>query len=264
MAMHFSPVNGSSAASHVFPENQMSRNKLAAVASLILVLSSVSGPSRQAGAQDVKTQYFSMAPLDEYLIADRDAEIMLARSAAPTSISSNATVLVFEKSGYQTAVEGKNGFTCLVERAWMNPFDSPGFWNPKMRGPVCYNPAAVRTILPYTINRTKLVLSGLSRAQIRENLVAAIAKNELPMPEAGAMSYMMSKEGNLGVGVGPWCPHLMFHVPKIDQASWGANVEGSPVVVANKYVDVPEPQTIFMVPVSHWSDGTDGPHHAGG
>jgi hypothetical protein len=238
----------------------MSRNGLAAVASLILVLSSVSGASRQIWAQDAKTQYPSMAPLDQYLIADRNAEIALARSAAPPTISSEATVLAFGKSGYETAVEGKNGFTCLVERSWMNPFDSPGFWNPKMRGPICYNPAAVRTILPYTISRTKLVLAGLSKTQIRENTIATVAKNELPKPEVGAMSYMMSKAGNLGVGVGPWCPHLMFHVPKMDQASWGADLEGSPVVVANQYVDVPEPQTIFMVPVSHWSDGTPATH----
>jgi hypothetical protein len=203
-----------------------------------------------------------MAPLDQYLMADRNAEIALARSAAPPSISGDATVLVFKKSGYQTAVEGKNGFTCLVERSWMNPFDSPGFWNPGMQGPICYNPAAVRTILPYTINRTKLVLTGLSKAQIRTRTIAAVAKNELPMPEAGAMSYMMSKAGNLGVGVGPWCPHLMFHVPRTDQANWGADLEGSPVVVGHQYVDVPEPQTIFMVPVSHWSDGTAASHQA--
>jgi hypothetical protein len=227
---------------------------------LILVLSSVSGASRQTWAQDAKTQYPSMAPLDQYLMADRNAEIALARSAAPTSISRDATVLVFEKSGYQTAVEGKNGFTCLVERAWMSPFDSPEFWNPKMRGPICYNPAAVRTILPYTINRTRLALTGLSKAQIRENITAAaIAKNELPMPEAGAMSYMMSKAGNLGDSVGHWCPHLMFHVPKTDDASWGADLAGSPVLFNDQYRDVPEPETIFMVPVFHWSDGTAAP-----
>jgi hypothetical protein len=240
----------------------MTRNGLAATASLILVLSSVPGASRQTWAQDAKTQYPSMAPLDQYLMADRNAEIALARSAAPTSISGNATVLVFGKSGYETAVEGKNGFTCLVERSWMNPFDSPGFWNPKMRGPICYNPAAVRTILPYTLNRTRLVLTGLSGAQIRESVFAAVAKNELPRPEIGAMSYMMSKAGNLGVGVGPWCPHLMFHVPRTDEASWGADLEGSPVIVSNQYVDAPEPQTIFMVPVLHWSDGTAVSHQA--
>jgi len=157
----------------------MSRNGFAAVASLIFVLSCFSGVSRQAWSLDAKTQYPSMAPLDQYLMADRNAEIALALSAAPAPISRDATVLVFEKSGYQTAVEGKNGFTCLVERSWMSPFDSPEFWNPKMRGPICYNPAAVRTILPYTVNRTKLALTGLSKAQLRENITAAIAKNEL-------------------------------------------------------------------------------------
>jgi hypothetical protein len=188
----------------------MSRNRFATVASLILALSFVSGVSRQAWAGDAKTQYPTMARLDQYLMADRNAEIALSRSAAPTSISGDATVLVLEKSGYQTAVEGKNGFTCLVERSWRSPFDSPEFWNPKRRGPICYNPAAVRTILPYTVNRTRLALTGLSKAQMRENITNAIAKNELPMPEAGAMSYMMLKAGNLGDSVGHWCPHLMF------------------------------------------------------
>src|SRR5471032_884782 len=165
-----------------------------------------------APAQEAKSQYMAMAPIDRYLMADRSAEIALARSAAPEAISRDATVLVLGKNGYETAIEGKNGFTCLVERGWMSPFDSPDFWNPKLRGPVCYNPAAVRSILPYTINRTKLVLAGLSKAQMRENIIAAAAKNELPMPEAGAMSYMMSKAGNLGDAVGHWHPHLMFHV----------------------------------------------------
>ena len=240
----------------------MIRNGFAAVAPLILVLSSFSAALRPMWAQEVKAQYPGLAPLDQYLMANRNAEIALARSAAPTPISRDAMVLVLEKSGYQTAVEGKNGFTCLVERSWMSPFDSPEFWNPKMRGPICYNPAAVRTILPFTINRTRLVLSGLSKAQIRENIIAAIAKNELPMPEAGAMSYMMSKAGNLGDSVGNWCPHLMFHVPKTDAANWGADLAGSPVLFNDEYRDVPEPETILMVAVLRWSDGTAVAHKA--
>ena len=240
----------------------MKRNGFAAIAFLVFFLSSVFGASPQTRAQNAKAQYRSMAPLDQYLMADRNAEIALARSAAPTSISDDATVLVFEKSGYQTAVKGKNGFTCMVERAWMSPFDSPEFWNPKMRGPICYNPAAVRAILPYTMNRTRLVLTGLSKAQMRESIAAAIAKNELPTPEAGAMSYMMSKAGNLGDSVGHWCPHLMFHVPKTGESSWGADLAGSPVLFNDEYRDVPEPETIFMVRVFHWSDGTPAPPQA--
>jgi hypothetical protein len=225
----------------------------------VLTLVVIVSTAIQVRPQTQPKAYAQMAPVEQYLAKDRDAEIAMARSAAPESISHDATVLVLEKNGYETAVEGKNGFTCLVERSWMSPMDSPEFWNPKMRGPICYNPAAVRTILPYTINRTKLALSGSSLAQMRENITAAVARNELPMPEAGAMSYMLSKAGNLGDAVGHWHPHLMFSVPKADEGTWGADLEGSPVLYNNQYRDVPEPETIFMVAVTHWSDGSAAP-----
>ena len=209
-----------------------------------------------AQAEDAKTSYPAMAPIDQYLMADRSAEISLARSSAPEEISRNATVLVLGKNGYETAIEGTNRFVCIVERSWMSPFDSPEFWNPKMRGPICYNPPAVRSILPYTINRTKLVLAGLSKSQMEASIKSEVVKGELPVPESGAMSYMMAKDGFLGDSVGHWHPHLMFHVPKTDNASWGANVVCSPVVQNDEFRDVPEPETIFLVPVGRWSDGT--------
>jgi hypothetical protein len=209
-----------------------------------------------AHAQDAKPPYPAMASIDQYMMADRNAEISLARSAAPEEISRNATVLVLGKNGYETAVEGTNRFVCVVERSWMSPFDSPEFWNPKIRGPICYNPPAVRSILPYTINRTKMVFAGLSRQQMEDSIKASVAKGELPIPESGAMSYMMAKDGFLSDSAGHWHPHLMFHVPTTDNASWGANVICSPVVENDEYRDVPEPETIFMVPVGQWSDGT--------
>jgi hypothetical protein len=209
-----------------------------------------------AQTQAAKTPYPAMAPIDQYLMTDRSAEISLAQSAAPESISRDATVLVLGKQGYETAIVGKNGFTCLVERSWMSPFDSPDFWNPKLRGPVCYNPPAVLSILPYTIYRTKLVLAGLSKAQMKESIKGAVAKRELRIPQPGAMSYMMAKDGYLGDSVGHWHPHLMFHIPKTDGASWGANLPGSPVLLDDDHLDIPEPQTVFLVPVGRWSDGT--------
>jgi hypothetical protein len=84
----------------------------------------------QAQALDSKAQYPSMAPLDQYLMTDRNAEIALARSAAPESISRDAEVLVLGRHGYETAVKGKNGFVCIVERSWLDPFDDPQFWSP--------------------------------------------------------------------------------------------------------------------------------------
>ncbi len=214
-----------------------------------------------AQAQEPKAPYPNMAPLEQYLIADRDAEIALARSAAPPALSNDATVLVLEKDGYHSAVVGKNGFTCMVERGWMSPLDSTDFWNPRLRGPICYNLPAVRSILPYTILRTKLILSGLTKAQMVENIQASLAASSLPMPEPGAMSYMMSKNQYLGDDGGHWHPHLMFHLPRMGAASWGANLDGSPVVLDTDHHEGPEPETIFMVPVDHWSDGTSAMSH---
>jgi hypothetical protein len=201
--------------------------------------------------------YERTARLDEYLMPDLDAEIALARSAAPAAISDKATLLALKPQGYETAVDGTIGFTCLVERSWMSPFDSPEFWNPKIRGPVCYNPAASKSIFAYTLRRTKLVLAGHSKAQILDEIRVSAARKELPLPDAGAMSFMMSKDGYLNDAVHHWHSHLMFHVPKAAAASWGANLPGSPVVLDVR--EVPEPETIFLVPVAHWSDGTAAP-----
>ena len=202
--------------------------------------------------------YERMAPLAQYLMPP-GSEIALARSAAPAAISDKATVLTLDSQGYQTAIRGTNGFTCLVERSWMAPFASPDYWNPKIRGPVCYNPAASGSILAYTLRRTKLALAGDSKERILDELRAALARNELPSPEPGAMSFMMSKDGYLSDADGRWHSHLMFHVPKVAGASWGANLSGSPVVLDDH--EVPEPETVFLVPVSHWSDGTTPAPH---
>jgi hypothetical protein len=205
--------------------------------------------------------YARVAPLDQYLIGDRGAEIALARSAGPPAVSADATVLVLGRHGYETAVAGRNGFTCLVERSWMNPFDNPEFWNPKLRGPVCYNAAASRSVLTYTIYRTKLVLVGTAKTQLLEQIRAAVARKALAAPQIGAMSYMMSKHQYLSDTYRAWHSHVMFHLPKTDSASWGADLPGSPVVVDTAHTEVPEPQTIFMVPVGDWSDGTAAPMH---
>jgi len=235
----------------------MNQKTAKTIALAVLALFIVLGECRPGQAQDAKAQYTSMAPVDQYLMADRDAEIALAKSAAPAAISNDATVLVFEKDGYHTAIEGKNGFTCLLERPWMQPLDSTEYWNPKLRVPICYNPAAVRSILPYTIVTTKLLLSGMTKAQMVENIQAQVASGLLPMPEPGAMSYMMSKNQYFGDGAGRWRPHLMFHIPHVSATSWGANLDDSPVLFDTYHHDPgPEPETIFMVPVDHWSDGT--------
>ncbi len=210
-----------------------------------------------AQAQGTNAPYANMAPLDRYLIADRNAEITLAKSAAPKAISDNADVMVLERQGYKTAAKGTNGFVCMVERSWTAPFGDPEFWNPKIRGPICFNPPAARTYLPITISRTQLALAGKSETQMRDAVDSAFDKKELPALEAGTMCYMLSKQGYLGDQAGHFHPHLMFWAERTKPESWGAGTAGSPIIGKE---EIPGRLTIFIIPVGKWSDGTSDSH----
>jgi len=213
----------------------------------------VLGMACMAQAQSVKTPYPTMAPLDQYLIVDRNAEIALARSAAPESISRDAEIMVFGRHGYEIAVKGKNGFVCMVERSWAAGSDDPDFWNPKVRSPNCFNLAAARYNIALMKKKTELALAGRSAIQISKELNAAFDKKELPPLETGAICYMMSKQGYLNDGAGRWHPHLMFFVPLTEPETSGANLPGSPLIGVK---DSSNRMTIYMIRVAKRSDGT--------
>jgi len=205
-----------------------------------------------AAAQTDK--YPKMAPIEQYLMMDQGAEIALARSAAPESISRDAEILILGRHGFETAVRGKNGFLCIVERSWTSAPD-PDFWNPKVKTPICYNAAAARSVLSRNIKRTDLIFAGRTKAQTDEAIVAAVAEKELPAMEPGAMCYMMSKQGYGGDSTAHWPPHLMFYYSDTDPAIWGANLPGSPVMGMK---DTAERATTFVITLQRWSDGTEG------
>lgn len=197
-------------------------------------------------AHDTKSPYPSMAPIAQYRM-DRDAEIALARTAAPPSISRDAEILVLGQKNFETAVHGKNGFVCAVGRAFGGPLTNPEFWNPRNRSPICYNPAAARSLLPYALKQTGMALAGASKAQITDAIRTAVAKKELGAPEAGSMAYMMSKEAYLTDRGGHNLAHVMFELPRNgvlpDDPDFFVSWDPAPVIE-------------FNVPVGHWSDGT--------
>lgn len=213
----------------------------------------VLGTAYQAMGQAAATTYTKMAPVEQYLMADRDAEIALARSAAPASIARDAEVLVLGRHGFETAVKGKNGFVCFVGRGWTAAPD-PDFWNPKVRVAMCVNAPAARSYLVRVKKETEWGLAGRTQAQINASIPAALAKKELPAMESGAMCYMMGKEGYGGDSAPHWPSHLMFFYSDTDPAIWGANLPGSPVVAV---ADPVEKLTQFVVPVGRWADGTE-------
>jgi hypothetical protein len=202
-----------------------------------------------AAAQAPAKAYPAMARISAYFAADSNAEIALARTAAPASIARSADILVFGSRGYHRAVSGDNGFTCLVERSWNDAFDNPEFWNPSIRVPICFNAAATRSILPVYLARTAAVLVTHTLSAVR----AAAQRDTVPDPAPRSMAMMMSRHGYLADGVGAAGPHVMVFLPNTADSAWGANLAGSPIGATPG--DKPS-ITIFYLPVRQWSDGT--------
>ena len=224
--------------------------KMFSLVAVLLLAALVRADETKAG------RYPTMAPPEQYRMASAD-EVALARSAAPPSIATDAEVLVLGKRGYEVAVKGKNGFVCLVQRSWTAGFDDPQFWNPKLRGADCLNPAAVRSVLPQFLKRTESVLAGATRQQLVEQARAAFASHAFGPPEPGSFGFMLSKKGYVSDDAdGPWLPHVMLFVPHGQAASWGAGLEGSPILGTD---GSPIEPTVLFIPVRSWSDGTPAP-----
>jgi hypothetical protein len=242
------------------------REKSELTIGFVLVIALVCGVPNAAAQPD---KYPRMAAIGEYLM-EKNAEIQLARSAAPDSISRDATILVLGRQGYQTAVEGKNGFVCMVARSWMAAFDWPEFWNPKVRAADCMNPQAGRSIVPIALLRSRMAMAGRSKAEILSAIKAAFENGQLPKLESGAMDYMMSKSAYLTDEGDHNLPHLMFLTAGIDAKDWGSGAEGSPLMsVPYWFFSSKEPAEmkglppilVFLVGVANWSDGTPAGKH---
>ena len=169
-------------------------------------------------------------PLSEYMMA-QEAEVALARSAAPEKVSARATVKILTTSGYKVAAQGDNGFVCIVLRGWAAATSTTArerdlVYDAKIRAPHCFDPVASRTVLPLQELQAKLGLEGKGPDQIAEAVQAAYAKGELPKMEAVAFAYMFSADQDLGAGLGAWHPHMMVYTPNYENSTLGGNEEG--------------------------------------
>jgi hypothetical protein len=226
--------------------------KVVVFASLIIAAMFGFSSSQRMQAQD-KSAPSTMASIDPYL---------MARSAAPPSVAKDAAVMVLGRHGYETAVEGKNGFVCAVGRSWDLPKNNPAFWDPKIHGPICLSAPGARSFLPIYFKKTELAIAGRSNTQIEAAIIDGISKGELPTPEPGSMSYMLSKQGYLNAGIkGPWLPHVMFFVPEIDPKALGSDLGDD--VPLDAHEEKIGRYTTIDVPVSNWSDGTPSPLNGG-
>lgn len=201
--------------------------------------------------------------LAPYLIADRSAEIALARTAAPKNISDSATVLVMTRRGLVEAVHGSNGFTCFVLRSFSAGLQDPSFWNPAGRAPQCLNAPAVKSMLPEIRKRVEWILAGVTLTEIAARTARGYASREFPLPAPGAMAYMLSHEQHLADVNPHWMPHLMFYYDAtVVPSTFGAGGM-SAAVINGSAGDPHSPVLTLFIPVPRWSDGTPALPHAG-
>jgi len=200
-----------------------------------------------------------------YLIADRAAEVALARTAAPSAISGNATVLVLTRKGYTEAAQGTNGFTCLVMRSFAAAPGDPQFWDTHISAPHCFNPPAARTVLPAMLAQIDWALAGATPAELNARIKKAYAEKRFTMPADGAMAYMLSPQQHLSDEGDPhWMPHLMFYFDRaLKGATFGAGGFTAPVIDATG-ADPNSPVQVILIPIRTWSDGTPAAHGAPG
>lgn len=194
--------------------------------------------------------------LAPYLMPDRGAEIALARSAAPKHVADSATVLVLTRSGYLEAARGTNGFTCFVQHSFDGRIGDSAFWKASIRGPICLNPPAVRTVLPEMRKRAEWIMTGVSPSEIAVRTKKAYASHVFPMPATGAMAFMLSPDQHLGDTDPHWVPHLMFwYSTSMSAALWGVGGATS-TIIDGSGLD-PDAQVLtLLIPVRRWSDGT--------
>ncbi|HXW76432.1 MAG TPA: hypothetical protein VEJ20_03390 [Candidatus Eremiobacteraceae bacterium] len=226
-----------------------------ALASLFASFAVAHGQAAQADSYPT-----TMAPIAKYLMPSAAAEVALARSAAPPSVSADAQILVLTASGYAVAAQGGNGWVCFVGRSWTAGLDDPEFWNSRGLGPACLNPPAVRSVLPQYLARTRWAIAGDTREEIAAKSKAAYADHEFTDPAPGSFALMLSKQGYLLGADGPWHPHVMPFIAYDQINEWAAGFKGSPIFGPSSvsYYRPYEPLTI-AIPVSHWSDGSLSP-----
>ncbi|HEY2466782.1 MAG TPA: hypothetical protein VGI45_02920 [Terracidiphilus sp.] len=203
-------------------------------------------------AGKIRAQSSKYPPLSEYMM-EPEAEIALAKSAAPDGVSGRATIKILTTSGYKVLVQGDNGFVCMVMRGWSAPTYTPAanrnlVYDPKTRAPICFNPVASRTVVPYQELRTRLGMKGKGPDQIAKEIEAAYAKGELPKMEAVGFAYMLSADQMLGPA-GAWHPHMMVYTPYYTNAMLGNNAGDSGLPSISD--DEGTPFAVTVIPVDH-------------
>jgi hypothetical protein len=139
----------------------------------------------------------------------RERQIDLALSAAPTEVSSKATVYVLGPKGYEKVREGTNGFSCLIERSFKGTTQTSS-------APACFDAEGSGSIMVAYLRREELRAEGKSEEEVKEDIAQGYKDGRFKVPGPGFL-YMMSNENfvynNVSGKSSFVTPHLMFYAP---------------------------------------------------
>jgi hypothetical protein len=196
------------------------------------------------GGGQVMAQSVAAGRTGPRTLLPREREIALARTAAPAAVSQDATVMVLTERGFEVAVKGTSGVTCVVNRS-----------HPLSLEPHCFDAEASATVLPMELRRTELLREGKSNEEIDREIAAGLLSGKYRLPRRPAMSYMMSSEQVLyndeGQKVGKWEPHLMIFYPHLTYADLGLG--GTPSTQAALVVDEGKAVSNIMILVKEFA-----------
>lgn len=159
------------------------------------------------------------AQYEEYPDLTRTEELRLAMSAAPPSVSEAADVYVLGARGFERAIEGSNGWACLVERITQNK---------SLLAPQCLNPQATKSVLPAYLLEAELQGRGMDAEEIDAELRRQFASGELELPSGPAFAYMLSEGQVLTPDGGNFEPHFMLFVPYATNEDVGGDPKNHP------------------------------------
>jgi hypothetical protein len=174
------------------------------------------------------------------LLLEREAEIRLARSAAPATVSATARVWYFDQGRYVVADSGADGVECYVSRSW-----------PLSLEPHCFDPEGAATVMRLEMRGVELAHAGVAKEEASRQLARALADGQFRLPLRPAMSWMMSAQqvlyGDDGQRAGAWRPHLMIYIPFLTPELAGTGTNSDPF--SGMVVDSGKPLANLMIVV---------------
>lgn len=150
----------------------------------------------------------------EYPTLTTEQELRLALSAGPLTVSRSADVYLMGDTGFRQAMEGSNGWACLVVRA---------AGDKRQLAPHCLNPYAAESVLPAFLREAELQARGMGAEAISAEMTRQFASGELPTPSGPAYAYMLSEGQRIGPQAGKFRPHFMLYMPYVTNEAIGGD-----------------------------------------